>query len=224
MTRVLLAEDDPAISEPLARALRREGYDVDVREDGVAALDGAKENPDLVLLDLGLPKIDGLEVCRRIRAEGRAIPVLILTARADEVDTVVGLDAGADDYVTKPFRLAELLARARALLRRGVIESPTPEALVRIDPEGRRVFLHGQEVQLTGKEFELLKVLVANEGKVVSREKLMRDVWDSAWYGSTKTLDMHISVLRRKLGDDAAHPSYITTIRGVGFRFDAPED
>ncbi len=118
MTRVLLAEDDTAISEPLARALRREGYDVDVREDGLAALDGAKENPDLVLLDLGLPKIDGLEVCRRIRAEGRAIPVLILTARADEVDTVVGLDAGADDYVTKPFRLAELLARVRALLRR----------------------------------------------------------------------------------------------------------
>ena len=104
------------------------------------------------------------------------------------------------------------------------IESPSPEALVRIDPEGRRVFLHGQEVQLTGKEFELLKVLVANEGKVVSREKLMRDVWDSAWYGSTKTLDMHISVLRRKLGDDASHPSYITTIRGVGFRFDAPQD
>jgi len=125
MTRVLLAEDDPAISEPLARALRREGYDVDVREDGLAALDGAKENPDLVLLDLGLPKIDGLEVCRRIRAEGRAIPVLILTARADEVDTVVGLDAGADDYVTKPFRLAELLARVRALLRR------TPTEVVR---------------------------------------------------------------------------------------------
>ena len=127
MTRVLLAEDDPAISEPLARALRREGYDVDVREDGVAALDGAKENPDLVLLDLGLPKIDGLEVCRRIRAEGRAIPVLILTARADEVDTVVGLDAGADDYVTKPFRLAELLARVRALLRR----TPTEVVAVR---------------------------------------------------------------------------------------------
>jgi DNA-binding response OmpR family regulator len=150
--------------------------------------------------------------------------VLVLTARTDEPDLVVGLDAGADDYVGKPFRLAELLARARALLRRGVVEPPAPEALVRIDPEGRRVFLHGQEVQLTGKEFELLKVLVANEGKVVSREKLMRDVWDSAWYGSTKTLDMHISVLRRKLGDDAAHPSYITTIRGVGFRFDAPED
>ncbi|HEY8882543.1 MAG TPA: response regulator, partial [Dermatophilaceae bacterium] len=118
MTRVLLAEDDPAISEPLARALRREGYEVDVRADGRAALEGANENPDLVVLDLGLPYVDGLEVCRRIRADGRNVPVLILTARADEVDLVVGLDAGADDYVTKPFRLAELLARVRALLRR----------------------------------------------------------------------------------------------------------
>ena len=224
MTKVLLAEDDPAISDPLARALRREGYDVDVCTDGVSALEEALRSPDLLVLDLGLPKMDGLEVCRRLRQEGSTVPVLVLTARADEVDTVVGLDAGADDYVTKPFRLAELLARARALLRRGVVEPPAPEALVKIDPEGRRVFLDGEEVQLTGKEFELLKVLVANEGKVVSREKLMRDVWDSAWYGSTKTLDMHISVLRRKLGDDASHPSYITTIRGVGFRFDAPQD
>ena len=226
MTKVLLAEDDPAISDPLARALRREGYDVEVCSDGESALAAALRQPDLVVLDLGLPKMDGLEVCRRLRQEGSGVPVLILTARADEVDTVVGLDAGADDYVTKPFRLAELLARARALLRRGVVEAAEDEGeqLIDIDPDGRRVFLRGEEVQLTGKEFELLRVLVANEGKVVSREKLMRDVWDSAWYGSTKTLDMHISVLRRKLGDDAAHPSYITTIRGVGFRFDAPEE
>ena len=152
------------------------------------------------------------------------MPVLVLTARADEVDTVVGLDAGADDYVTKPFRLAELLARARALLRRGMPDMPAPASLLRIDHEGRRVFVRDEEVQLTGKEFELLKLLVVNENKVVSREKLMRDIWDSAWYGSTKTLDMHISVLRRKLGDDAANPRYITTIRGVGFRFDAPQD
>ena len=224
MTKVLLAEDDPAIADPLARALRREGYDVDVCADGESALEQALLQPDLLVLDLGLPKMDGLEVCRRLRQEGSSVPVLVLTARADEVDTVVGLDAGADDYVTKPFRLAELLARARALLRRGVVEAPVSDALVKIDPEGRRVFLRGQEVQLTGKEYDLLKVLVGNEGKVVSRERLMRDVWDSAWYGSTKTLDMHISVLRRKLGDDAAHPSYITTIRGVGFRFDAPQE
>ncbi len=226
MTKVLLAEDDPAISDPLARALRREGYDVDVCADGESALEHALLQPDLVVLDLGLPKMDGLEVCRRLRQEGSSVPVLILTARADEVDTVVGLDAGADDYVTKPFRLAELLARARALLRRGVVEAAEDDGqpLLDIDPDGRRVFLRGEEVQLTGKEFELLRVLVANAGKVVSREKLMRDVWDSAWYGSTKTLDMHISVLRRKLGDDAASPRYITTIRGLGFRFDAPED
>ena len=140
MTRVLLAEDDPAISEPLARALRREDYDVDVRADGRAALDGAAENPDLVILDLGLPLIDGLEVCRRIRADGRTIPVLILTARADEVDTVVGLDAGADDYVTKPFRLAELLARVRALMRRTPTDAGPSHELVRIDPEGRRAW------------------------------------------------------------------------------------
>ncbi len=226
MTKVLLAEDDPAISDPLARALRREGYEVEVCTDGESALEGALRQPDLVVLDLGLPKMDGLEVCRRLRQEGSSVPVLVLTARADEVDTVVGLDAGADDYVTKPFRLAELLARARALLRRGVVDplESDENPLLDIDPDGRRVFLRGEEVQLTGKEFELLRVLVSNAGKVVSREKLMRDVWDSAWYGSTKTLDMHISVLRRKLGDDAAHPRYITTIRGLGFRFDAPED
>lgn len=224
MTRVLLVEDDPTISEPLARALRREGYVVDVREDGYAALEAARENPDLVVLDLGLPDLDGLEVCRRMRADGITVPVLILTARADEVDTVVGLDAGADDYVTKPFRLAELLARVRALMRR----SPEPTAaevpLIRIDPQGRRAWFKGEELQLTAKEFDLLRVLVREQGRVVSREQLMREVWDTSWLGSTKTLDMHISVLRRKLGDDAGQPRHIATVRGLGFRFERPED
>ena len=220
MTRVLLAEDDPAISEPLARALRREGYDVDVRADGRAALEGVQENPDLVVLDLGLPYIDGLEVCRRIRAEGRSVPVLILTGRSDEGDLVVGLDAGADDYVTKPFRLAELLARVRALLRRHPIDPGSSDAVVRIDSDGRRAFFNEDELQLTAKEFDLLRVLVREQGKVVSREQLMREIWDTVWFGSTKTLDMHISVLRRKLGDDAAKPRYIATVRGVGFRFE----
>ncbi|MBK9475271.1 MAG: response regulator transcription factor [Tetrasphaera sp.] len=224
MTKVLLAEDDVAISDPLARALRREGYDVEVRGDGLSALEAARSLPDLLILDLGLPQLDGLEVCRLLRAEGLTLPVLMLTARADEVDLVVGLDAGADDYVTKPFRLAELLARARALLRRGVSEASPSESLIRIDPDSRRVYLRGDELQLTGKEFDLLRVLVRNEGKVVSRERLMRDVWDTAWFGSTKTLDMHISVLRRKLGDDAGQPRYIRTVRGVGFRFDSRED
>ncbi|HON76633.1 MAG: response regulator transcription factor [Candidatus Lutibacillus vidarii] len=223
MTRVLLAEDDPTISDPLARALRREGYEVDVRADGRAALDGAQEAPDLVVLDLGLPYIDGLEVCRRIRAGGSTAPVLILTARADEVDTVVGLDAGADDYVTKPFRLAELLARVRALLRRNPNEQAGDNEVVRIDADGRRAWFNGEELQLTAKEFDLLRVLVRDQGKVVSREALMREVWETSWYGSTKTLDMHISVLRKKLGDDAAHPRCIATVRGVGFRFERPE-
>jgi len=220
MTRVLLAEDDPAISEPLARALRREGYDVDVRADGRAALEGVQENPDLVVLDLGLPYIDGLEVCRRIRADGRSVPVLILTGRSDEGDLVVGLDAGADDYVTKPFRLAELLARVRALLRRHPIDPGSSDAVVRIDSDGRRAFFNEDELQLTAKEFDLLRVLVREQGKVVSREQLLREIWDTVWFGSTKTLDMHISVLRRKLGDDAAKPRYIATVRGVGFRFE----
>lgn len=218
MTRVLLAEDDPAISEPLARALRREGYDVDICPDGETALESAEKSPDLVLLDLGLPVIDGLEVCRRMRSDGRTFPVLILTARADEVDTVVGLDAGADDYVTKPFRLAELLARVRALLRRSPIEQE--HATVHLDTDARRAFLGENEMQLTAKEFDLLRVLVRESSKVVSREQLMREVWDTQWVGSTKTLDMHMSILRRKLGEDATAPRFITTIRGVGFRFD----
>ncbi|WP_392891370.1 response regulator transcription factor [Streptomyces sp. LN699] len=232
MTRVLLAEDDASISEPLARALRREGYEVEVREDGPTALDaglqggvdlaGLQGGVDLVVLDLGLPGMDGLEVARRLRAEGHGFPILVLTARADEVDTVVGLDAGADDYVTKPFRLAELLARVRALLRRGATEASQPPAThgVRIDVESHRAWMGEEELQLTAKEFDLLRVLVRDAGRVVTRDQLMREVWDTTWWSSTKTLDMHISWLRKKLGDDAANPRYIATVRGVGFRFE----
>jgi DNA-binding response OmpR family regulator len=219
MTRVLLVEDDAAIADPLARALKREGYDVDVFGDGPSALAGAEDGADLVVLDLGLPGMDGLEVCRQMRAGGSVVPVLVLTARADEVDTVVGLDAGADDYVTKPFRLAELLARVRALLRRrGVDNERTPT--VRIDHEGRRAFLDDKELQLTAKEFDVLRVLVREAGRVVPREQLLREVWAQRWLGSTKTLDMHVSWLRRKLGDDVANPQFIKTVRGVGFRFE----
>ena len=226
-TKVLLAEDDPTISEPLARAFRREGYEVTVAEDGRAALSEGSRNGvyDLLVLDLGLPRLDGLAVCRGLRDAGVGIPVLMLTARTDEIDTVVGLDAGADDYVTKPFRLGELLARVRALLRRGPEPPmrPSPGSL-RIDVDARRVFLHDEEVRLTTKEFDLLRVLMREEGRVVPREVLMREVWDS-WYGSTKTLDMHVSVLRRKIGDDAHDPRYIVTVRGVGFRFqNDPQD
>ncbi|MGV9879079.1 response regulator transcription factor [Streptomyces sp. NPDC003006] len=224
MTRVLLAEDDASISEPLARALRREGYEVEVREDGPTALDAGLQGGgvDLVVLDLGLPGMDGLEVARRLRADGLTVPILILTARADEVDTVVGLDAGADDYVTKPFRLAELLARVRALLRRGATEHKEAPAThgVRIDVESHRAWMGDDELQLTAKEFDLLRVLVRDAGRVVTRDQLMREVWDTTWWSSTKTLDMHISWLRKKLGDDAANPRYIATVRGVGFRFE----
>jgi DNA-binding response OmpR family regulator len=220
MTSVLLAEDDASISEPLSRALRREGYHVDVTADGPTTLERALgEGIDLIVLDIGLPVLDGLEVCRRVRAEGHAVPVLILTARADEVDTVVGLDAGADDYVTKPFRLAELLARVRALLRRGTAENSTVMG-VRIDPEARRAWHGDNELELTTKEFDLLWILFRDAGKVITREQIMREVWDAKWWTSTKTLDMHISWLRRKLGDDAHSPRFITTVRGVGFRFE----
>src|SRR5438477_12018775 len=186
MTSVLLAEDDLSISDPLARALRREGYDVDVSADGPSTLEAARGGGhDLIVLDIGLPELDGLEVCRLIRSEGQSVPVLILTARADEVDTVVGLDAGADDYVTKPFRLAELLARVRALLRRGTAEGSAAHG-VRIDPDARRAWRGDTELDLTTKEFDLLSTLVNDAGKVVTREQIMRGVGDSNWWGSTK--------------------------------------
>ena len=223
MTQVLLAEDDPAIAEPLARALGREGYDVDVQGTGQGAIDGAP-GADLVVLDLGLPDMDGLDVARAIRQQGLSTPVLVLTARADEVDLVVGLDAGADDYVTKPFRLAELLARVRALLRRSGAELVEDDELhaqdVRVDVTAHRAFQGERELHLTAKEFDLLRVLVGSAGAVVGRDGLMREVWGSDPSGSTKTLDMHVSWLRRKLGDDANAPRYITTVRGMGFRFE----
>ncbi len=219
MTRVLLAEDDRAISDPLARALRREGYEVEVHGSGPAVLDAAGHAVDLVVLDLGLPGMDGLDVCRELRSRGNAVPVLVLTARADEVDTVVGLDAGADDYVTKPFRLAELLARARALLRRGQPEAGAASR-VRVDADARQAYLDNERLTLTAKEFDLLRVLVREAGRVVPREDLMHEVWAPDWAGPTKTLDMHVSWLRRKLGDDAGQPRFISTVRGVGFRFE----
>ena len=222
MTRVVIAEDDPAIAEPLARALVREGYDIQVAPDGLQALSEAQAGADLLILDLGLPELDGLEVCRQLRSVGSAVPILVLTARADEVDMVVGLDAGADDYVTKPFRLAELLARARALLRRRVNDAADSSPMVRIEMGARRAWFGDTELQLAPKEFDLLAVLAREVGQVVPRERIMQEVWGTRWRSSSKTLDMHISVLRRKLGDDAASPTFITTVRGVGFRFDAP--
>lgn len=222
MTTVLLVEDDPAISEPLARALGREGYEVRSHGTGRGAL-GDILGADLVVLDLGLPDIDGLDVAREIRSQGSSVPILVLTARTDEVDMVVGLDAGADDYVTKPFRLAELLARVRALLRRAGsdFQDDTLEAQdIKIDVSAHRAFQDGRELQLTAKEFDLLRILIKEAGNVVPRQVIMQEVWGSDSAGSTKTLDMHISWLRRKLGDDATYPYYISTVRGMGFRFE----
>lgn len=226
MTRLLLVEDDSAIAEPLSRALGRDGYEVSRASRGMDALAIASSGDpvDFVILDLGLPDLDGLEVCRRLRKGGLEAPVLILTARADEVDAVVGLDAGADDYVTKPFRLGELQARIRALLRRSQTIEESSDAFdvngVSLDVAARRAYVDGEEISLSAKEYDLLTVLVREAGSVVTRDDLMREVWGAEWWGSTKTLDMHISWLRRKLGDDATSPRRITTVRGVGFRFE----
>ncbi|MDQ1496869.1 MAG: hypothetical protein QOI86_209 [Actinomycetota bacterium] len=220
MARLLLVEDDASIAEPLVAALRREGHDVAWSATGENGLAAAGPETDLVLLDLGLPDLDGLEVCRRLRSRLPDLPVLMLTARAEEVDAVVGLDAGADDYVTKPFRLAELMARIRAALRRIPAAAVTAVQDVRIDHAARRAWRGDTELELSPKEFDLLALLAADAGRAVTRDRIMREVWDEHWYGPTKTLDMHISWLRRKLGDDPAAPRLITTLRGVGFRFE----
>jgi DNA-binding response OmpR family regulator len=221
---ILLVEDDDGIATPLAAALTGAGYDVVRARTGREALARAGQGAEAVLLDLGLP--DGVEVARRLRSTMPGVPVLMLTARTSEADIVVGLDAGADDYVTKPFRLAELLARLRALLRRAGDgrDDAQPDLVaaqdVRVDRAARRAWRGDEELELSAKEFDLLALLVANPGRVQTRERIMSEVWDTTWLGSTKTLDMHVSWLRRKLGDDAAHPRYITTVRGVGFRFE----
>src|SRR5258706_2058133 len=209
MTRVWLAEDAPSIPEPLARALRREGYEVGVSADGPGTFEVAKAGGiDLIVLDIGLPRMDGLEVCRRLRLAGQDTPVLILTARAEEVDTVIGLDAGADDYVTKPFRLAEFLARVRALLRRGASPAQVVQG-VRIDNDARRAWLGDTELDLTSKEFDLLHLLVAEAGKGVNRDQIMRSVVGSNRWGATKTIYMHAALLRRQHADETHNPHII---------------
>lgn len=221
MTAVLLAEDDEAIAAPLSRALGREGYTVTVADFGPAVLSTALEgHHDLLILDLGLPGMDGLEVCRQVRTRGADLAVLMLTARTDEVDFVVGLDAGADDYVGKPFRLAELLARVRALLRRSAIGDDAVEVGgIRLEPAARRVLVNGAEVGLANKEYELLKVLIDRAGQVVARDRILHEVWGDAELRGSKTLDMHMSWLRRKIGDEGPMAERrIVTVRGVGFR------
>lgn len=220
MAHLLLAEDDDGIRIPLIRALEREGHQVEAFTNGLdAAVAAVGGTHALLVLDIGLPGLDGLEVCRRARDARPGVPILFLTARDSELDAVTGLDAGADDYVTKPFGVAVLLARVRAQLRRA-----EPDTLsagdVSIDVSARRAWRAESELELSPKEFDLLELLVRETGKVVTRERIMAEVWDENWFGSTKTLDMHVSWLRKKLGDDAQQPRHLMTVRGVGLRFE----
>jgi two-component system, OmpR family, response regulator RegX3 len=215
---ILLVEDERSIAEPFAGALARAALELFHRHD-----------PQLVLLDIALPDGDGREVCRALRRES-AVPIIMLTARGTETDRIVGLELGADDYVVKPFSSAEVIARIRAVLRRsGRDAAAAPEPAVevdglRLDPGARSVTLDGAPLELSRKEFDLLARLMRDAGRVVTREDLMADVWDENWFGSTKTLDVHIGFLRRKLDDDPAEPRFLHTVRGVGFRFAGAED
>jgi two-component system response regulator RegX3 len=240
---VLLAEDEESFIDALVVGLGREGFHVTVARDGSEALRLFDETvPDLVLLDLMLPKISGIDVCRTLRARSD-VPIIIVTAKAAEIDTVVGLEVGADDYVSKPYRLRELVARIRAVLRRGAggrgsggggsgggepratsAEGGTHEAGdVRVDLDTRRVFVRGDEVHLRRKEFELLALLVENAGRVLTRDVLIDRVWGADYIGDTKTLDVHVKRLRSRIEADPSRPVLITTVRGVGYRFDVPE-
>jgi two-component system, OmpR family, response regulator RegX3 len=228
---VLFVEDERSILEPFSRALAREGFDPVPARTVAEALAAARERPpDVVLLDVMLPDGDGRDVLRELRRTSD-VPVIMLTARGTETDRVVGLELGADDYVVKPFSGAEVIARLRAVLRRTRTAPPAeapPAAIavgpLTVEPAARRVQLEGEELQLSRKEFDLLADLIAHAGEVVKREDLMSRVWDENWFGSTKTLDVHVRWLRQKLGDDPASPRFIHTVRGVGFRFTAPDE
>lgn len=225
MTRILLVEDEAALSEPLAFLLEKEGYDVTVAEDGNSALEKFSQNtPDLVLLDLMLPGIPGTEVCKTIRLTHQT-PIIMLTAKDSEIDKVVGLELGADDYVTKPYSSRELLARVRAVLRRHTSElSDQTEAIeiagIRLDSERHTLHVHGKLINIPLKEFELLEYLMSNAGRVLTRGQLIDRVWGTDYYGDTKTLDVHIKRLRSKIETDPAEPVHLVTVRGLGYRFD----
>ena len=217
--RILLVEDEDAIADPLAAGLRREGFDVDRAGTAAAAL--AAPPADVVLLDLRLPDGDGLDVCRTLRARSK-VPIIVVTARGEEADRVVGLELGADDYVVKPFGLRELVARIRAVTRRvsaqGTVAQPLSAGEIEIDERTRRATISGRELALTPKEFDLLAALARDPGAAVSRRRLLQEVWQTTWYGSAKTIDVHVGALRRKLGD----AGLIESVRGIGFRLRVP--
>jgi two-component system, OmpR family, response regulator RegX3 len=225
---VLVVEDEESFVEALVVGLKREGFLVKVATDGAEALEMFDHvRPDLVLLDVWLPRMSGIDVCREIRTRSR-VPIIMVTAKSSEIDTVVGLEVGADDYVTKPYRLRELVARMRAVLRRSPPpgdEAVTADALevgeLMLDPERHEVYLRGGQVALPLKEFELLELLMGNAGRVLTRETLIDRVWGPHYVGDTKTLDVHVKRLRAKIEDDPARPARITTIRGLGYKFEA---
>jgi two-component system response regulator RegX3 len=216
---ILVVEDEDAIADPLVAGLRREGYDVARVAKGEDALEASPA--DLVLLDLRLPDVDGLDVCRRLRERSR-VPIIVVTARGEEADRVVGLELGADDYVVKPYGLRELIARIRAVTRRAASSGGSSGSLrageLEVDERARRATLEGRELDLTPKEFELLAALARDPGAALSRQRLLAEVWQTSWYGSSKTIDVHVAALRKKLGD----PGWIETVRGVGFRLRVP--
>ncbi len=215
---LLVVEDEDTIAEPLVEGLRDEGFDVTRVATGQGALDAPPV--DLVLLDVRLPDIDGFAVCRELRARSD-VPIIMVTAKGEEIDRVVGLELGADDYVVKPYGLRELIARIRAVARRGAGRREERETLVagqlQVDVAARRASIEGRELQLTAKEFDLLALLVSEPGVVVDRRRILREVWDTTWYGSSKTVDVHVAALRKKLGD----PTLIETVRGIGLRLRA---
>jgi two-component system response regulator RegX3 len=225
MTTILLVEDEAAIAEPLAYLLKREGYDITVAADGGQALDlFARSAPDLVLLDLMLPVVPGTEVARRIRSTS-TVPIIMLTAKDSEVDIVVGLELGADDYVTKPYSSRELLARIRAVLRRRVEQEDGAEehlssGPVRMDVGRHAIFVRGRETSMPLKEFELLELLLRNAGRVLTRSQLIDRVWGADYFGDTKTLDVHVKRIRGRIEDDPAEPRLLQTVRGLGYRFE----
>ena len=226
MTRVLVVEDEQNLREPLVYLLQKEGYDVIEAEDGRSAIDiffslGA----DLVLLDLMLPGVNGNEVCRAIRAESQ-VPIIMVTAKDSEIDKVVGLEIGADDYVTKPYSSRELLARMKAVLRRGTETATVPSSLIKAGPvemdlERHTVTVNGERIQMPLKEFELLELLMENVNRVLTRGQIIDRVWGSNYFGDTKTLDVHVKRIRSKIEEDPARPVHLTTVRGLGYKFEA---
>jgi two-component system response regulator RegX3 len=226
MTRILLVEDEKSLSEPLSYLLRREGYEVQVVDNGLAAVSAVEAAPpDLMLLDLMLPGLPGTEVCREVRQRS-SLPIIMLTAKDSEVDIVVGLELGADDYVTKPYSSRELLARIKAVLRRRAEDPHASQSILEyhgivLDSDRHQLVVRGAPVSLPLKEFELLELLMLNAGRVLTRGQIIDRVWGSDYFGDTKTLDVHIKRLRSKIEDNPSEPTMIVTVRGLGYRFEA---